>query len=179
MLESIIFHKNSYDGNGNLSSTTNPDGSIFTFNADGKCTGEEYENGMTREIEYSDNVTTITESSGMEITFTMNAFGEVTEHKVQGEDIDKEYSYAYNSDGNISKIWLNGNLQQTFTYNASNELTRVDDTVIGKTVTYDYDYVGNITSVKTYVYTVGTLGTPLTTQNYTYNGDVPKPIKSG
>ncbi len=162
---------NTYDGNGNLSSTTNPDGSIFTFNADGKCTGEEYENGMTREIEYSDNVTTITESSGMEITFTMNAFGEVTEHKVLGGDIDKEYSYAYDSDGNISKIWLNGNLQQTFTYNASNELTRVDDTVIGKTVTYEYDYVGNITCVKTYDLTNGTLSTPVTTQNYTYNGD--------
>ncbi|MEE1025760.1 MAG: RHS repeat-associated core domain-containing protein [Acutalibacteraceae bacterium] len=60
-------------------------------------------------------------------------------------------------------------MQQTFTYNSSNELVRVDDAVINKTVTYDYDYVGNITSVKTYIYTTGTLGTPLTTQNYTYN----------
>ena len=60
-------------------------------------------------------------------------------------------------------------MQQTFTYNSSNELVRVDDAVINKTVTYDYDYVGNITSVKTYIYTTGTLGTPITTQNYTYN----------
>ena len=41
--------------------------------------------------------------------------------------------------------------------------------MINKTVTYDYDYVGNITSVKTYIYTTGALGSPLTTQSYTYN----------
>ena len=56
-----------------------------------------------------------------------------------------------------------------YTYNSSNELVRIDDAVINKTVTYDYDYAGNITSVKTYTYTTGTFGTPLTTQNYTYN----------
>ena len=43
------------------------------------------------------------------------------------------------------------------------------DAIVNKTIIYNYDYVGNITSVKTYIYTTGTLGTPLTTQNYTYN----------
>ena len=43
------------------------------------------------------------------------------------------------------------------------------DAIVNKTITYEYNYVGNITSVKTYIYTTGTLGTPLTTQNYTYN----------
>lgn len=44
-----------------------------------------------------------------------------------------------------------------------------DDVVVNKTITYEYDYVGNLTSVKTYIYTTGTLGIPLTTQNDTCN----------
>ena len=88
---------------------------------------------------------------------------------MQNGENNKNYSYTYDSNENITTISLNGSLQQTFTYNSSNELVRVDDAVVNKTITYDYDYVGNITSVKTYIYTIGTLGTPITTQNYTYN----------
>ncbi len=44
----------------------------------------------------------------------------------------------------------------------------MDDKVTNKSVAYAYDFVGNITSVKTYLYTTGALGSPLTTQNYTY-----------
>ena len=83
------------------------------------------------------------------------------------------YDYA----GNILTISLNNALQQTFAYNASNELIRVDDAAANKSVTYEYDYVGNITSVKTYSYTTGTLGTPLTTQVYTYNSQNQLTIK--
>lgn len=60
-------------------------------------------------------------------------------------------------------------MRQSFTYNSSNELVRVDDKVTNKSVAYAYDFVGNITSVKTYLYTTGALGSPLTTQSYTYN----------
>ena len=45
----------------------------------------------------------------------------------------------------------------------------MDDKVSNKSVTYVYDFVGNITAVKTYLYTTGALGSPLTTQSYTYN----------
>ena len=45
----------------------------------------------------------------------------------------------------------------------------MDDKAANKSVTYVYDFVGNITAVKTYLYTTGALGSPLTTQNYTYN----------
>ena len=105
----------------------------------------------------------------IDFTYNLNSFGEVAEYKLQNGENNKNYSYTYDSDGNITTISLNGSLQQTFTYNSSNELVRVDDAVVNKTITYDYDYVGNITSVKTYIYTIGTLGTPITTQNYTYN----------
>ena len=45
----------------------------------------------------------------------------------------------------------------------------MDDKASNKSVTYVYDFVGNITAVKTYLYTTGALGSPLTTQSYTYN----------
>ena len=146
-----------------------PDGTVFTFDEDGRAKKETYSNGLIRDFVYTSNQTVISGSNGINITYNLNGFGEVAEYKLQNGENNKDYSYTYDSDGNITTISLNGSLQQTFTYNSSNELVRVDDAAINKTVTYDYDYVGNITSVKTYIYTTGTLGTPLTTQNYTYN----------
>ena len=160
---------NTYDADGSLISTTKPDGTVFTFDEDGRAKKETYSNGLVRDFTYSTNQTVISGSNGITVTYNLNSFGEVAEYKLQNGENDKNYSYTYDSDGNITTISLNGSLQQTFTYNSSNELVRVDDAVINKTITYDYDYVGNITSVKTYIYTTGTLGTPLTTQNYTYN----------
>ena len=160
---------NTYDADGSLTSTTKPDGTVFTFDEDGRAKKETYSNGLVRDFTYSTNQTVISGSNGITVTYNLNSFGEVAEYKLQNGENNKDYSYTYDSDGNITTISLNGSLQHTFTYNSSNELVRVDDAVINKTVTYDYDYVGNITSVKTYIYTTGTLGTPLTTQNYTYN----------
>ena len=146
-----------------------PDGTVLTFDDENRATKETYSNGLVRDFSYTSNQTAISSSNGITVTYNLNNFGEVTEYKHQNGENNKDYSYTYDSNGNITSISLNGNLQQTFTYNSSNELVRVDDAVLNKTVTYDYDYVGNITSVKTYIYTTGTLGTPLTTQNYTYN----------
>ncbi len=160
---------NTYDADGGLTSTTKPDGTVFTFDKEDKVTREVYSNGLTRDYTHNTNQTIIAGSNGITITYNLNSFGEITEYKLQNGENNKYYSYTYDSDGNITTISLNGSLQQTFTYNSSNELVRVDDAVVNKTITYDYDYVGNITSVKTYLYTTGTLGTPLTTQNYTYN----------
>ncbi len=146
-----------------------PDETVFDFDDEGRVKKETYSGGFTRDFTYNTNQTLVTGSNGINITYNLNAFGEVAEYKLQNGENNKNYSYTYDSDGNITTISLNGSLQQTFTYNSSNELVRVDDAVVNKTVTYDYDYVGNITFVKTYIYTTGTLGTPLTTQNYTYN----------
>ena len=160
---------NTYDADGNLTSTTKPDGTVFTFDEEGRAEKETYANGLIRDFTYTSNQTVIAGSHGITATYNLNGFGEVTEYKLQNGENNKNYSYTYDSDGNITSISLDGSLQQTFTYNSSNELIRVDDAVANKTVTYEYDYVGNITAVKTYIYTTGTLGTPLTTQNYTYN----------
>ena len=160
---------NTYDADGKLTSTTKPDGTVFTFDEDDRAKKETYSNGLVRDFSYTSNQTVISGSNGITVTYNLNSFGEVAEYKLQNGENNKDYSYTYDSDGNITTILLNGSLQQTFTYNSSNELVRVDDAVVNKTVTYEYDYVGNITAVKTYAYTTGALGAPLTTRNYTYN----------
>ena len=160
---------NTYDDEGNLVSTTKSDGTVFTFDKEDKVTKEAYSNGLIRDFSYDSNQTAISGSNGITVTYNLNSFGEVIEYRLQNGENNKDYSYTYDSNGNITTISLNGSLQQTFTYDSSNELVRVDDAVLNKTITYEYDYVGNITSVKTYIYTLGELGTPLTTQNYTYN----------
>ena len=160
---------NTYDSEGNLTSTARSDGTLYTFDKDGKIEKETFANGLVRNFAYTSNQTVVTGSNGVTATYNMNAFGEVSEYKLQNGESNKSYSYTYDSDGNITSISLNGSLQQSFTYNSSNELVRVDDKVTNKSVTYAYDFVGNITSVKTYLYTTGALGSPLTTQNYTYN----------
>ena len=160
---------NTYDSNGNLSETAKSGGNVFAFNNDGKATKETYSVGLVRDYTYTLNKTEVTDSNGTTASYLTNAFGEVTEYKLENGTNSKKYSYTYDAGGNIISISLNGSLQQSFTYNASNEIVRVDDAVANKSVTYDYDFVGNITSVKTYIYTTGTLGTPITTQNYTYN----------
>ena len=160
---------NTYDSEGNLTSTARSDGTLYTFDKDGKIEKETFANGLVRNFAYTSNQTVVTGSNGVTATYNMNAFGEVSEYKLQNGESNKSYSYTYDSDGNITSISLNGSLRQSFTYNSSNELVRVDDKASNKSVTYAYDFVGNITSVKTYLYTTGTLGSPLTTQNYTYN----------
>ncbi len=160
---------NTYDSEGNLTSTARSDGTLYTFDKDGKIEKETFANGLVRNFAYTSNQTVVTGSNGVTATYNMNAFGEVSEYKLQNGENNKSYSYTYDSDGNITSISLNGSLRQSFTYNSSNELVRVDDKVSNKSVTYVYDFVGNITSVKTYLYTTGALGSPLTTQSYTYN----------
>ena len=115
-------------------STTKPDGTVFTFDKDGKTTREVYSNGLTRDYTHNTNQTIIAGSNGITLTYNLNAFGEVAEYKLQNGENNKNYSYTYDSNGNIITISLNGSLQRTFTYNSSNELVRVDDAVINKTV---------------------------------------------
>lgn len=166
---STVGDRYTYDADGNLLTTSKPGGTVFKFGKDGKIEKETFANGLVRNFAYASTQTVVTGSNGVTETYNMNAFGEVSEYKLQNGESNKSYSYTYDSDGNITSIYLNGSLRQSFTYNSSNELVRVDDKASNKSVTYVYDFVGNITAVKTYLYTTGALGSPLTTQSYTYN----------
>lgn len=79
-------------------------------------------------------------------------------------------SYTYDANGNIKTITQSG---QTiaYTYNELDEVTREDNQVLNKSVAYNYDAGGNITSKIEYLYTTGALGAAVGTINYGY-GDL-------
>lgn len=86
-----------------------------------------------------------------------------------GTKTDTVYRYTYDNNGNIRTITKDGILQYTYNYDEAGQLTRADDAVQNKTVTYTYDIGGNIVSKKEYAYTTGALGTATNTINYTYD----------
>lgn len=78
-------------------------------------------------------------------------------------------SYEYDDNGNISKI-TQGTNEIEYIYNELNELKRENNKVINKTILYNYDAGGNITSKVEYAYTKNqNPGTPTKTINYTYH----------
>ena len=64
----------------------------------------------------------------------------------------EDLEYSYDSRGNITQIKKGGNLLESYTYDELNRLTRVDSSLQVKTIQYEYDRSGNITSKKEYPY---------------------------
>ncbi|MBQ8044966.1 MAG: RHS repeat-associated core domain-containing protein, partial [Bacteroidales bacterium] len=87
-----------------------------------------------------------------------------------------EYTYTYDTHGNIKKIVdLEGNIT-TYVYDDQNQLTRENfsnaaDSTKSYTYVYEYDKAGNRTSRKKYAYTTGSVAslTPTSTQTLTYS----------
>ena len=77
------------------------------------------------------------------------------------------YGFTYDDSGNITAINA-GTSSIRYEYDSRDQLTREDNSVLGKTYVYTYDNAGNITSKKVYAYTTGTLGTPTETKTYGY-----------
>lgn len=74
--------------------------------------------------------------------------------------------YNYDEIGNIKNIA--GRQKATYYYDSLNQLIREDNRDLNKTITYEYDLGGNITSKTEYPYTTKELGTVTNTINYTY-----------
>ena len=84
-----------------------------------------------------------------------------------GPNWNDQYSYTYDSMGNIATVSHGGNTTR-YTYDSLNQLTREDNQAAGKSWVYSYDTGGNITSAKEYAYTTGNLGSVQSTRTYTY-----------
>jgi RHS repeat-associated protein len=82
---------------------------------------------------------------------------------------DDPFVYNYDDNGNIISI-TQGSTSITYKYDVANRLTRENNSILNQTITYEYDYYGNITEKKIYAYTTATNpGTPTDTIGYTYN----------
>jgi len=92
---------------------------------------------------------------------------------------DAKYSYDYDANGNITRIWrgntsfTNASEKYSYVYDSANQLVR-ENLYYGSgnssnaTITYEYDIWGNLLNKKIYAYTVGTLGTARETVPYAY-----------
>ena len=86
-----------------------------------------------------------------------------------------EFTYTYDSLGNITSITDENNKVLTYEYDALNQLVRENDQK--NNVTYTYEYLnGNILSKKQYAYTTGALGEVVNTINYGYGDNVWKDL---
>ncbi|WLD94439.1 RHS repeat-associated core domain-containing protein [Alkalihalobacillus sp. AL-G] len=78
-------------------------------------------------------------------------------------------SYMYDANGNIDTITKNGEVI-AYEYNEANELIREDNSILNKTIVYQYDGGGNLLTKKIYAYTTAeTPGTLLDTISYSYD----------
>lgn len=76
-------------------------------------------------------------------------------------------TYEYDANGNITQI-TDSAKNFGYVYNELNELVRENNGRENATYVYNYDLGGNILSKVTYPYTVGALGSSISTVNYTY-----------
>lgn len=75
--------------------------------------------------------------------------------------------YTYDKNGNIETITQGGKIIKYY-YNELNELTREDNQIENKTITYSYDVGGNIRSKVEYNYTNDTPANATKSYNYAY-----------
>ncbi len=98
--------------------------------------------------------------------------GRVRTHTLKTDDtISRQYTYNYDAIGNITAVQEGTAVVYTYSYDNLNQLVRENNRYLNKTFTYTYDIAGNITEVKTYPFSLTTLGTPTATDVYTYSGN--------
>ena len=97
--------------------------------------------------------------------FTYN-IGRVTKlTNTVGSTALETYSYGYDEMGRIASVTSTGGKSIYYAYDQYGQLIREDNMVLDKTILYEYDNNGNVTSVKAYSYTQDDApsGTPATT----------------
>lgn len=88
------------------------------------------------------------------------------------------HNYTYDAVGNIQSIQLGSDVT-SYEYDSLNQLVRVNDPYLNRTVTYEYEN-GNITFEHTYAYTTGDLpATPMYSTQYHYDDPVWRDVLTG
>jgi RHS repeat-associated protein len=96
-----------------------------------------------------------------------------TSELVSSFDVNgKTYTYTYDANCNITSVSIDGVLADTYTYDAAGQLIRDDSAAQDKTITYTYNNSGNVSIIKEYAYTLGNLGSVLSTRSFGYNAAI-------
>lgn len=168
-----------YDSCGNILSEKDAEKETLYYYHNGVATGASDENGR---ISYTYNelgqLVTQTDANGNTLSFTYDAFGNVT--KVEGLSVSE--NYTYDEFGRLKSAKNGQDEGVTYTYDA---LSRVKDALYtnGIKITYSYDSCGRVSEqvtagpdgeiLSSYTYTYGKNGEILTAmENYTLDGVV-------
>lgn len=148
----------------------------YSYDKDDRQTSVKVEGNTEKQIEYFydglgrlQGRTVHLQSKAFDTTYTYKD-GQTGQTTSQLQEVDNngvKISYQYDVNGNITSIADNGK-SISYEYDELNQLTRENNQVLNKTITYAYDLGGNITTKTEYAYTTGTLGTPQKTIPYSY-----------
>ena len=99
-----------------------------------------------------------------------NTSTEVDAYRSTINGTSTEYSYNYDSRGNITEVFVNGIIQYVYEYDNLSQLVREDNIPKNKTYLYVYDNSGNLTLRRTYALTSSAVPSGSYTEDvYTYS----------
>jgi len=131
-----------YDENGNIVSITDPKGSTTTYSYDdlNRITQTTYPDGTVESFSYNalGNLTTKTDRNGNTISYSFDNLQRL--FGITYPDAT-EVNYSYDSNGNILTA-SNPSVSYAFSYNAQNRVTQVNNSTLGKTISYSYLFGG-------------------------------------
>ena len=159
-----------YDANGNILSMSSVEDGVqvrmrYTYDKDNRETRAET-GGLYRVTAYDafDRPTSrrLRDSSGSDRFATVYAYDDTDPANRCGlvrsvRNGSRITYYEYDSRCNITKITFPDGGTARYTYDALSQLVREDSEVQGKTFVYDYDLGGNMTKLREYSYTTGSL----------------------
>ena len=102
--------------------------------------------------------------------YTSNRGSNFHTTQIETENIGgRVYTYAYDKNGNIKEIKIDGVLKHSYVYDELGQLERENNVDTNETIKYTYDNGGNIDKKEYYTYTTGSLSTPTKTVDYSYD----------
>ncbi len=156
----------SHTSMGRLESFTDPLGNTKTYSYDslGRISAIDYPGGITetRTYDAAGNLIERRFSDGTSIGYTYNAHGEIIQ--TSSEPVSLEYDVAgrvtkttmddtditvtYDSAGRVQSMDYDGDMTVTYTYDARSLVTRVEDSLSGAWMRFEYDNDGFLTAIR-------------------------------
>lgn len=162
----VTSYKYSYTDKGNLSKLTLTSGNAtYTYSPAYDALDRVYSSSAV--MSTSSGSVTNTVTYDFTVGGNSNESLQISEYTSQFGSNNTSYTYAYDANGNITKITLSTGAQYRYVYDDLGQLIREDNSVLNRTYVYSYDNAGNILSKKTYALTAE--GTTPSTLYSTYS----------